>query len=106
MTNKEAAERILELDKKATPGPWSAECSNGVELEHNDYVATSDGTTLLYGSDEWCDYSLVAESRTLSPQVAKAYLESLNLLRQLRSTTTEFEQTLMLQNIDRFLEDQ
>lgn len=84
MNSKQAAERILGLDKEATKGPWY------IDKDLGDIKAAADGQIIAYdegalGSDKEqgiYNAQLIVESRTLAPAVAKAYLEAVELLKR------------------------
>lgn len=91
MTPKQAALRILELDKEATPGPWLVDCEADwprvIQINHltrdvweivesGNHYGTTTATKVIE------DINLISESRTIAPQIAKSLLEAIELLKQ------------------------
>lgn len=106
-TPRAVAERLLELDGKATDGPWV----------HLDVRSPSEDTPALFSTAEvagceppnpittggpfWSayDFDFIAESRTLAPAVAKALIQAEDELATLRQRLKEAEEMLMKHHI-------
>lgn len=89
MTTDKKAQRLLELSDKLNAEEWTSAGNLVFELNSGDYIAEIADHFL---KDEICDY--IAESRTLAPEIARAYLE-------LRAAVEEFldaDNELMLAN--------
>lgn len=107
MTPKQAAERILELDKETTPGPWESRqdydyyqggtylgvgrCDN---YNRGQKAACSDSDggyfeTNVCRIEKDTDENFIKETRTLAPQVAKSLLEALDIIESLQIKKVE-----------------
>lgn len=108
MTTAQKAQRILELDKEAMPGPWARERSSVILGE--DPKNPGDDIYIDVGNK---DAPFIAETRTLAPQVAARYLEAVELLKEVSQLFTRVtdesvpfdQQHEMFVKIERFLAD-
>ena len=95
MNTKQAAERILELDKEATPGPW--EIANYTNYSGYSIWSNKEGciaerwepSTEFNREHHKGIADFIAQSRTLAPFIAAKYLEALVLLKELAPQKSE-----------------
>lgn len=101
--SKKMALRILELDKEATPGPWLklktvGSCAD-IVAPHDPIVQES----LINSDSNVQDQDFIAESRSLAPQIATAYLEALELLAELNADTVASITLSLQERVEKFL---
>lgn len=105
----DAARRVLELDKEATPGPWLELAESG-----NYWIGNLDSeetvTETKTGDTEFIKQSnidFITESRSASPQIAAALIEAVELLSAVKGfgvgSAEDGEEVSV--KIDKFLEE-
>ena len=108
MNAKEAAERILELDKEATPGPWLYTHSHGTPKDSDGILWSNVDPNPHIGSfpkertDTSANGDFIREVRNLSPDLARAYLEAVELLKLADKYLTAGR--MKIDSISKFLE--
>jgi hypothetical protein len=127
MTAIDAARRIIELDKEATPGPWYPvlgrandgtqlkSCFDQAEWPQEHYTVSPKNGAQGWETD--CSHAgytigkdnagFIAETRTLAPEVAKALLEAVELLKEAYPGMLEdpyMHPAELIKKIDKFLE--
>lgn len=107
MTAEQAAKRVIELSQKATSGPWMVHhvpdsIYGSSVLNHNGgrlFESTSYGKMRL-------DADFIAETRSLAPKLAEAFLIAMEHIKALKDQLTPGLADLILRNIEKtFVEE-